>query len=328
MKFVSSSTLSLAILSLCLLSVFSPYANAELKEDPTALEELSEQLYVFEKLPPDMRTDGKESTGRVRWIINNTWRPGTTLKVAFNGGNPKLHKLIAETAQEWSRYGNIKFDFGFDPKLCVFRLWSPDDKNYSADIRIAFEPDGHWSALGTMSTNKSIYPPNEKSMNLNLAVENAKRWKGVILHEFGHALGFGHEHQHPLGQCDREFRWDDDTKYDITWRWVGPNPEDIVYLPDRRGNRPGLYTYMIGFPNKWTAEGVDAQMRSIPKSEAYKQGFELGPVDRKSIMHYAFESAFFKKGEQSPCHVVEANKISELDKKGMAASYPFSKAGR
>ncbi len=36
---------------------------------------------------------------------------------------------------------------------------------------------------------------------------------GIILHEFGHALGILHEHQSPVANCVNEYNWEFIVKY-------------------------------------------------------------------------------------------------------------------
>src|SRR5205809_202310 len=52
-----------------------------------------------------------------RLVVNDLekWTQKQTVRVAFNGGDPDLYKQIADVAQEWGRYVNLKMDFGFDP---------------------------------------------------------------------------------------------------------------------------------------------------------------------------------------------------------------------
>ena len=35
-------------------------------------------------------------------------------------------------------------------------------------------------------------------------------WEATVLHEFGHAIGFLHEHQSLNSTCEEEFRWDNE----------------------------------------------------------------------------------------------------------------------
>ena len=54
---------------------------------------------------------------------------------------------------------------------------------------------GSWSKLGSLADS---VPPEQHTMILNLkdCVDDDRK-EATILHEFGHALGLGHEHQHP-----------------------------------------------------------------------------------------------------------------------------------
>jgi hypothetical protein len=90
----------------------------------------------------------------------------------------KVHHVV----KEWENYANIKFE----------RVDSKD-----AIIRITFNNDrqGSWSKLGKLALRDAVL--SEPTMNLgwiedNLVISDVER--GVILHQFGHALGLGHEY--------------------------------------------------------------------------------------------------------------------------------------
>jgi hypothetical protein len=130
--------------------------------------------------------------------------------------------------------------------------------------------------------------------------------------EFGHALGAYHEHQHPGGNCDDEWRWDDDANY------VSTTDEYGYLIADKYDRWPGIYTIMSGAPSYWSRKKVDANMRQLKDASAY----DSGPFDKDSIMKYYYLPSFYKRGANSPCYSNETNSLSRGDKEQIAKLYP------
>ena len=211
------------------------------------------------------------------------WRVGT-ITVSFKGGDTALHKKLANTAKIWTEYGNIKFDFGYNEATGTYRQWSPDDKS---NVRVGFEYDGYWSLVGNDSMDPAIIEPGEITLNLSDFDKNLPPdWAGVTLHEFGHALGFQHEHQTPAFMCD--FDW------------------------------PALYDYLAGPPNYWTKAKVDHNLRQLREG-----GLTFSAHDKNSIMHYSFPAWMFISKEKSPCFTEENTELSPEDKRMMEVAYPY-----
>lgn len=248
-----------------------------------------------------------------RFILSLTkkWKVGQTITVAFKGGNAALHTKIADAASEWTKFANLEFDFG-KTATGAFRTWSPGDHAYAAQIRVSFDQPGYYSLVGNDSVNKVVVKTGEESLNLEgFDQQLPDDWKAVTQHEFGHAIGFEHEHQSPLAPCD--FRFDDDPGYRPTTDTFGQ------FIPDSSGRRPGLYTLLGGPPNNWPKAVVDFNLKQLPESHAY----EIGPFDKKSIMKYFFESWMFVSGSHSACFTGGENlTISAGDKQGAAKVYP------
>jgi hypothetical protein len=293
------------------------------------------QHRIYEGLPTTMAQSSRNhlnevtkaslsvATMRPYYIIvqhSRRWTPGKTLTIAFNGGTDDLYTKIEDAASAWTQPNAANLKLAFKDNSGQYRHWSTSDQNYVADIRIGFinEGDyaGNWSAIGTDSRDNTVEggAPNQGSMNFGgfdqqLPVD----WEGTVRHEFGHALGFEHEHQSPSGGCD--FRLDDDPGY------VKTTDAEGWYTTDSKGRRPGLYTYLGGKANYWPKDKVDANLKTF--SSASTRNYLLGPFDKLSIMKYYFEPAMFKKGAKSPCYTGTENEVlSAQDLVGVQKAYP------
>jgi hypothetical protein len=121
-----------------------------------------------------------------------------------------------------------------------------------------------------------------------------EEYRRIVIHEFGHAIGFEHEHQNPQGGCDGEFNWEK------------------------------IYAELCKPPNRWTREMVNDNLRGLPNSTAYLRSQH----DPKSIMHYSFDSWMFNQGKASPCYVEPVSDLSELDIAGAQAAYRRNSAAQ
>jgi hypothetical protein len=122
------------------------------------------------------------------------WGRGRSLTIGFFGGEKALRERVGRLAREWLDKTNANLDFVF---------WTAEEVDpYSADIRIAFNPDGgSWSWIGTHARRIAASLPtmNLGWMTLDLEEDRAR---AVVLHEFGHAIGLIHEHLHPFANID------------------------------------------------------------------------------------------------------------------------------
>ena len=296
---------------------------AALKDGELLLEDLPEDVEKsmadrdawIASLPPNAPGD--------EFVISDLqkWPPGSTVRVGFMGGGDALRREVAQVAEGLNGLCNVTLDFGGDASTGNYRSWTASDTEHQADIRVSFDKKGYWSLVGTDSVNVSIGSttsdtggrPHQRSLNLGgFAVHRPIGWRGTVLHEFLHALGFKHEHQNLRGPCKDEFRWDDDPSYVASKDYQGR------FINDSGGRRPGIYTYLAGFPNFWTKSKVDRNLRTLHQGDA-----TFGVFDPRSIMLYRFDALFYKSNPSACAPIGDGNALSEGDKEGLRKLYPM-----
>lgn len=187
------------------------------------------------------------------------WKNGQTLRVKFMQGTETQKQFVMETLRDWMNVVNLKFVKVNDGE---------------SEIRVTFDQnDGAWSYIGTDALS---IPSNEATLNLG--------WvdKEVVLHEFGHAIGMGHEHQNPKGG--------------IKW-----NEANVIKDLSRPPNSWDLVTIRHNVLDKYNANQTN--------------GTE---VDLKSIMMYPFPASWTLDGYSTPTN----SELSAIDKQFMASVYP------
>jgi hypothetical protein len=144
---------------------------------------------------------------RMAIVFSKKWKTGRTLRIAFLGEtDPTVKEKIIRYANTWLQHINLKFDFvgGFD-----------------GDIRISTNPGGSWSYIGT---DAKLIEPGQPTMNFGWLYKDTpdEEYSRVVLHEFGHALGAMHEHQHP----ESGIPWDREKVY-AYYAEMGWNKKDV-----------------------------------------------------------------------------------------------------
>lgn len=208
---------------------------------------------------------GRGNVTRAIIVLRKMWVNGSILRVSFMGGTDAQQTLVKQQAAWWTKHANLTFRFTDVP---------------DAEIRIAFDPgDGAWSYVGT---DCRTIPQGEPTMNLGFLDG------GTAAHEFGHAIGLGHEHQNPKGG--------------IEWK------EEVVI------------SSLGGAPNFWTPD----QVRHNVLSKYGVDQIRGSEFDGDSIMLYFFPGSWTKSGKGTKANEV----LSKTDQTFIASSeaYPRTAA--
>lgn len=220
---------------------------------------------------PDTEVIGRP---RMALIDSRKWENGMTLRCRFLQGTKEQKAKVIEHAEAWMGHANLKFKF---------------TDTGDAEIRIAFvEGDGSWSAVGTDALIRDYFPKHQPTMNFGWLTNqtSAAETRGVVLHEFGHAIGCVHEHQSPNETLD----------------W----------------NKEAVYEYFSGSPNFWSKEEIDHNVLR----KYSPNGTTATIFDPKSIMLYQFAKELFSSGSATPNNT----RLSELDIKMIREMYPKAAA--
>lgn len=139
----------------------------------------------------------------------NFWPQEKLLRIHFLDGESVVKERVKHYISLWQPHINLKLEFVDDP---------------SAEIRIAFRQDGtSWSALGTDALNKWFFPNETINLGWLTSETQEDEYSRVVLHEFGHALGCIHEHQHP----SFDIPWDKDKVYQYYFDTQGWNKTQV-----------------------------------------------------------------------------------------------------
>jgi hypothetical protein len=214
-----------------------------------------------------MATVPQPISAKMAVLSKRLWKPGKTLKVRLlQKVSAHIADRVEHYAKEWSKYADLKFAMA----------------TTGGDIRVSFDKtDGSWSYLGTEA---KLIGANKATMNYGWLEDDTAEdeFSRVILHEFGHAIGCIHEHNHPASG--------------IPW------------------NKPVVYAYYAQTQG-WTKADVDQQVFA---TYAISQ-LNAGKYDRKSIMHYAIPKELLLPGSTA---VGWNRVLSPNDKAFIRGQYP------
>jgi hypothetical protein len=214
-------------------------------------------------------------------VVQTTLRwPGGRASVCFFDGGQSAREHVAQVALGWITSTSLQLDFGppNNRRTC--------DPANPSNIRVSFRGSGYWSYVGTQAKSINAY---KQTLNLEGMDKSffSSQDDGTIKHEFGHAIGFEHEHQSPVAGCDKEFNW--------------------TYLYTSLG---------------WSKDEVDRNMKQLSVSSSLS-GLLVTAFDRASIMLYSLPQAAFTDPAHATCYIPQPNtEISPTDRKAAASVYP------
>jgi hypothetical protein len=202
------------------------------------------------------------------------------VQVCFLDGRSSARTWVVSLARQWTQGTGLTLDFGpaANPSTC--------GSERVGDIRVSFAGTGNWSHVGTNARSIAAGSPTLNLAGMDRDGPYSHYEQFLVLHEFGHALGFEHEHQSPNEGCSDEFDWA------LLPTLLGMNDEEV------RQNMARL----------------DVSSSKMLVATAF---------DRQSVMLYALPKEAFKTPGTARCLVEQANdKLSAIDRQAARDLYP------
>jgi hypothetical protein len=230
---------------------------------PAGAPTISTAMNLLAPIPPplEVRTDAVIQ-------LSYLWDAGDTVRVAFLDGDPCLQRLVMAAALEWTLHANL-----------VLRFVGVVEES---DIRVSFaDRRSAWSRIGT-DCRSVAHPLPTMNLGLLLAEAFEGELKQLVLHEFGHALGLLHEHQHPASG--------------IAW------------------NRPAVYHFYGQSPYYWNIDDVDENIFDLYSRDRTVHT----ALDARSIMMYPISPALTTDGFAVGLN----KRLSRTDVEFIAECYP------
>jgi hypothetical protein len=176
--------------------------NAEKINPQNSIENLPKSGEAGKRVQQAMSAFGQEQFSRgtpparqLEGIVNRLklWGPKQTVTWGFVMRPPdsRIGAACEQAVEQWQTITGLTF--------------SRQASATNAQIRVSFQDRvGHYSLIGTDSAVPSFSPNRSRQReSLNIDPGNAAEYLRVALHEFGHAIGMVHEHQH-----SRSIQWD------------------------------------------------------------------------------------------------------------------------
>ncbi len=169
------------------------------------------------------------------------WDVGKVLYVKFLNGSPQIHSRIMTIAKQWEQYGNLTFQFV---------------DSGQAQIRVGLHAEGYVSSmLGTMA---NIVPEDEANVLIDTSFfTSVSSMEAIVLHLFGHVLGFQHEIKVPL--TGRSWNRKNIDKYFDSFGWTQEEIQkkviDVYSFSYSNGLAADPFSVMnVPLPGGWTKE--------------------------------------------------------------------------